>query len=71
MQATGVLAMLVTIACFCVFLGVLVTMIASREAKKDALGQRIPPEQAKIVALVPFIVGVGLLAYSLYLRVVQ
>ncbi|MFA6114865.1 MAG: hypothetical protein WC729_12750 [Sphingomonas sp.] len=60
--------MLVTIACFCVFLGVLVTLISSREAKKDSLGQRIPPEQAKIAALVLFVVGVGLFAYSLYLR---
>ena len=60
--------MLVTIACFCLFLGVLVTMIASREAKKDSLGQRLPPERARIAALVLFIIGVGLFGYSLYLR---
>ena len=60
--------MLVTIACFCIFLSVLVTMVASREAKKDSLGQRLPPERARIAALVLFIIGVGLFGYSLYLR---
>ena len=60
--------MLVTIASFCIFLGVLVTMAASREAKKDSLGRRIPPEQAKIAALILFVIGAGLFAYSLYLR---
>ena len=60
--------MLVTIACFCVFLGVLVTMISSREAKKDSLGQRIPPEPAKIAALVLLVIGVALFGWSLYRR---
>lgn len=60
--------MLVTIACFCIFLAVLVTMVASREAKKDAFGQRTPPERTKIAALVLFVTGIGLLGYSLYLR---
>ncbi|MES1975368.1 MAG: hypothetical protein V4472_23150 [Pseudomonadota bacterium] len=60
--------MVVTIACFLVFLGVLVTMMASREAKKDSLGQRMPPERAKVAALALFVAGIGLFAWSLYLR---
>ena len=60
--------MLVTIACFLVVLGLLVTLVASREAKKDSLRQRIPPERAKKAALILFIAGSGLFAYTLYLR---
>ena len=59
--------MLVTIACFLVFLGVLVTLVASREAKKDAFNQRFSPGPVKIAARIPVAAGVGLFAWSLYL----
>ena len=58
--------MLITISAFLVFLGVLITMMASNQAKKDKIGQRVPPEQARIAALILLVAGVGLFAYYLY-----
>ena len=60
--------MLVTIACFCLFLAALVASVARREAKKDPIGQRIPPEPAKVAALVLLVIGAVLFGWSLYRR---
>jgi hypothetical protein len=62
--------MLVTIACFCLFLGLLVTLVAARDARKDVFNRRIPPAPAKLASRVLLTGGVGLLGYSLYLRTV-
>jgi hypothetical protein len=62
--------MVVTIACFCLLLGTLVTLVAHRDAQKDVFNRRIPPAPARLAGRVLFTSGVGLLGYSLYLRAV-
>jgi H+/gluconate symporter-like permease len=63
--------MLVTIASFVLFLGVLVMMLASSHAPKDAFGQRIPDKRVRIVAIILMIGGAGLFGWLLLHRALR
>ncbi len=60
--------MLVTIASFLLFLGVLVMMLASSHAPKDAFGRRIPDKRVRMFAVALMIGGAGLFGWLLLHR---
>lgn len=63
--------MLVMIASFLLFLGVLVMMLASSHAPKDAFGQRIPDKRVRIFAVVLMIGGAGLFGWMVLQRALR
>jgi H+/gluconate symporter-like permease len=60
--------MLVTVASFLLFLGVLLMMLAGSHAPKDAIGQRIPDRRVRMFAAVLMVGGAGLFGWVLLQR---